>query len=119
MNILILIKLIAAHVIGDFFLQTDKICVGKYTKGARRLFYLAIHSGINALFAYVLVGLWNCWQIPVIVFFTHYAIDYIKSAIGSGSLWKMNNENEYLDDICIILDNCGIVKTHCFVTLHP
>ena len=26
MNILILVKLITAHVIGDFFLQTDKIC---------------------------------------------------------------------------------------------
>ena len=87
MNILILIKLIAAHVIGDFFLQTDKICEGKYTRGAKRLFYLAVHSGINALLAYVLVVLWDCWQIPVIVFFTHYLIDYVKSAIGSGSLW--------------------------------
>ena len=87
MNILILIKLIAAHVIGDFFLQTDKICEGKYARGTKRLGYLAIHSGINALLAYVLVGLWDCWQIPVIVFVTHYLIDYIKSAIGSGSLW--------------------------------
>ena len=87
MNILILLKLLAAHVIGDFFLQTDNICEGKSAKGAKRLGYLAIHSGINALLAYLLVGLWDCWQIPVIVFFTHYLIDYIKSAIGSGSLW--------------------------------
>lgn len=87
MIILTLIKLLAAHVIGDFFLQTDSICEGKYAKGTKRLGYLAIHSGINALLAYLLVGLWNCWQIPVIVFFSHYLIDYVKSSIGSSSLW--------------------------------
>lgn len=87
MNILIFLKLLAAHVIGDFFLQTDNICEGKSAKGAKRLGYLAIHSSINALLAYILVGLWNCWQIPVIVFFSHYLIDYIKSCIGSSSLW--------------------------------
>ena len=48
MNILILIKLLVAHIIGDFFLQTDTICEGKNSKGFRRLTYLAIHSGINA-----------------------------------------------------------------------
>lgn len=87
MNIFILLKLLAAHIVGDFFLQTDKICEGKYAKGARRLGYLAIHSGINALLAWLFAALWECWQIPVIVFFTHYLIDYAKSAIGSGSLW--------------------------------
>ena len=87
MNILILVKLLAAHLIGDFFLQTDKICEGKFSKGAKRLFYLAVHSGINALLAYILAGQWDCWQIPVIVFFTHYLIDYTKSVIGSSSLW--------------------------------
>ena len=87
MNILILLKLIAAHVIGDFFLQTDKICEGKYAKGGKRFAYLVIHSGINALLAYVFVGMWSCWEIPIVVFFTHYLIDYIKSAVGNGSVW--------------------------------
>ena len=87
MNILILLKLIAAHVIADFFLQTDKICEGKYVKGGKRYVYLAIHSGINALLAYVLVGLWSCWEIPVVVFVSHYLIDFIKSTVGSGSVW--------------------------------
>lgn len=87
MNILILLKLLAAHVIGDFFLQTDNICEGKNARGAKRLGYLTIHSVINALLAYLLMGLWDCWQIPVTVFFTHYLIDYVKSSIGSSSLW--------------------------------
>ena len=48
MNILIIVKLLVAHIIGDFFLQTDTICKGKNSTGVRRLIYLAIHSGINA-----------------------------------------------------------------------
>ena len=52
MNILILIKLLVAHIIGDFFLQTDTICEGKNSKGFRRLIYLAIHSGIAELTLY-------------------------------------------------------------------
>ena len=87
MNSLILLKLLAAHVIGDFFLQTDKICEGKYAKGGKRLAYLAIHSGINAMLAYVLVGQWARWEVPAVIFFTHYLIDFAKSAIGSGSVW--------------------------------
>lgn len=87
MNILILLKLITAHVIGDFFLQTDKICEGKYAKGVKQFAYLAIHSGINALLAYILVGLWNCWEIPIVVFFTHYLIDFVKSVVGNSSVW--------------------------------
>lgn len=86
MNILIFLKLLAAHVMGDFFFQTDSICQGKYKKGGTRLVYLAIHSGINALLAYVLVGMWKSWEIPVVVFFTHYLIDYVKSTIGSDSV---------------------------------
>lgn len=87
MNILILIKLLVAHIIGDFFLQTDTICEGKNSKGFRRLIYLAIHSGINAALAYLLVGMWECWLIPVVVFVTHYIIDYVKSCVNSKDTW--------------------------------
>ena len=83
MNILILIKLLVAHIIGDFFLQTDTICEGKNSKGFRRLTYLAIHSGINAALAYLFVGMWECWLIPVVVFVTHYIIDNVKSCVNS------------------------------------
>ncbi len=61
MNILILIKLLVAHIIGDFFLQTDTICEGKNSKGFRRL--------------------------PVVVFVTHYIIDYVKSCVNSKDTW--------------------------------
>lgn len=87
MNILILIKLLVAHIIGDFFLQTDTICEGKNSKGFRRLIYLAIHSGINSALAYLLVGMWECWLILVVVFVTHYIIDYVKSCVNSKDTW--------------------------------
>lgn len=48
--IIILIKLIAAHLIGDFLFQTDKICEMKYSNDlSKRLTGLAIHSGIQAI----------------------------------------------------------------------
>ncbi len=81
MNILIIV------IIGDFFLQTDTICEGKNSKGFRRLIYLAIHSGINAALAYLLVGMWECWLIPIVVFVTHYIIDYVKSCVNSKDTW--------------------------------
>ena len=75
------------NIIGDFFLQTDTICEGKNSKGFRRLIYLAIHSGINAALAYLLVGMLECWLIPVVVFVTHYIIDYVKSCVNSKDTW--------------------------------
>lgn len=87
MNVLVLIKLLVAHVIGDFFLQTDTICQGKNSRGERRLIYLAIHSGINAVLAYIFVAKWECWQILLVVFFTHYLIDFVKSSLNTNSVW--------------------------------
>ena len=87
MNTLLLIKLLAAHIIGDFFLQTDKICNGKKTEGVSRFKYLIIHTGINGALAYVFAGMWKCWQIPVAIFLTHFLIDLIKSYVKSQSIW--------------------------------
>jgi hypothetical protein len=103
MNTLILIKLIAAHLIGDFFLQTDTICTGKNSQGIRRLTYLAIHSGINAALAYLLVGRWNWWQIPIVVFITHYVIDFIKSSINSTKTWVfLIDQLAHITVICLL-----------------
>ena len=87
MNLLILIKLIVAHIIGDFFLQTDTICEGKNSKGFIRFKYLAVHSGINAALAYSFVGMWERWLILVVVFVTHFIIDFVKSCVNSKDTW--------------------------------
>lgn len=72
------LPLILAHIIADFFLQTDKINEGKNTDGRKRWPYLFLHGAIHAVTAYLLLGLWNNWQIPLIIFVSHCAIDRIK-----------------------------------------
>lgn len=44
MNILILVKLLVAHAVGDFFLQTDGICEGKKAKGSERMLLLPLNG---------------------------------------------------------------------------
>ncbi len=83
MNILILVKLLVAHAVGDFFLQTDGICEGKKAKGSERMMYLGLHSLINAALAYILVADWVCWMIPVVIFISHFVIDLVKTSLDS------------------------------------
>lgn len=83
MNILILVKLLVAHAVGDFFLQTDGICEGKKAKGSERMMYLGLHSLINAALAYILVADWVCWMIPVVIFISHFVIDQVKTSLDS------------------------------------
>lgn len=85
--ITILIKLIAAHLIGDFLLQTDKICKTKYSnKKFERLIGLGIHSGIQAILSYVFIGEWTLWIVPLIIFISHFLIDFVKVACNGKRL---------------------------------
>lgn len=77
--IAILIKLIAAHLIGDFLLQTNKICEMKYgTKISKRLIALGIHSSVQAILSYVFIAEWTLWIVPLVIFISHFAIDFVK-----------------------------------------
>ena len=58
MNLLILLKLLASHVIADFFLQFDWLCKGKREKGLHGVAFQAMHALIHAACAYLLVGDW-------------------------------------------------------------
>lgn len=75
----ILIKLIAAHLIGDFLFQTDKICELKYSnKLCKRLTGLGVHSGIQAILSYIFIAEWTLWIVPLVIFFCHFIIDFVK-----------------------------------------
>ena len=77
----ILIKLIAAHLIGDFIFQSDKICEMKYNKNLpKRLSGLAVHSGIQAIRSYLFIAEWQLWIVPLVIFASHFIIDFIKVA---------------------------------------
>lgn len=77
-NILLLLKLLSSHVIADFFLQFDWLCKGKRKEGMRGIAFQAIHALIHAACAYVLVGDWCGWIIPLVIFITHIIIDITK-----------------------------------------
>ena len=49
---IILIKLIAAHLVGDFILQTDKLCADKFSNNkAFRYRALSVHTLVHAALA--------------------------------------------------------------------
>lgn len=65
--------LIAAHIIADFLLQTDKIALGK-----KRWNYRFLHAAIHAALSYLLLQAWGCWQAPLYILPAHSLIDFIK-----------------------------------------
>lgn len=77
----IFIRLIFAHILADFFLQTKWMVKGKCASGPRRWAFLALHSLIHAIVAYVVVAQMSMWQIPAVIFATHFIIDAVKSSI--------------------------------------
>ena len=85
--ILLLIKLIAAHLLGDIILQPDKLCNIRHSdKVSERISANAIHSLIQAILSYIFVGIWNLWTIPVIIFVSHFLIDLLKTQYGKRCL---------------------------------
>lgn len=76
MTLLILFKLLLAHVLSDFALQTDAVCKGKKKEGRTKYCYHLLHSLIHAAMAYLFVAQWSNWVIPVVIFSTHFVIDF-------------------------------------------
>ena len=80
MNTIILIKLIAAHLTGDFLLQSDRMCADKFSgNSTARYKALILHAIVQAALAYVFVAQWNCWIIPAVIGVSHFAIDLVKT----------------------------------------
>lgn len=78
--VIILIKLIAAHLVGDFILQSDKMCADKFSKNKTvRYRALSEHAIIQATLAYLLVAQWTNWVVPLVIGVSHFLIDLIKT----------------------------------------
>lgn len=86
---ILLIKLIAAHLVGDFYLQSDKMCESKYKtidnsevwdgEGA-----VIGHSLIQAIVTFIFLWNWDfkegyAFLPPLLVFISHGIIDSIKA----------------------------------------
>lgn len=74
---MVLVKLLLAHIIGDFFLQTGKGIESKETKKWISP-YLFLHVCFH--FLLILIVLWdiNQWPVALIIAATHYLIDGCK-----------------------------------------
>lgn len=77
---MIFAKLILAHLIGDFFLQTGNGIAKKFEKKWRST-SLFIHAMIH--FILILILLWDVtfWHVALIVAVSHYVIDGIKLSV--------------------------------------
>jgi hypothetical protein len=76
-NLLIIIKLIAAHLIGDFVIQTDSWVKHK-EKHKIKSKYLYFHSILHGLLAYVFIAKFGKPLLPISIIIIHFAIDTIK-----------------------------------------
>lgn len=76
----ILLKLVLAHIISDFFLQTQNMVKGKLSGGKTRWSWLSLHSFIHSIVAYLLVAQWNLWYVPIVLFLSHFIIDMLKTS---------------------------------------
>lgn len=85
--IILLIKLIAAHLLGDFTLQSDKLCDKRYhNKLSERIAANCIHSLIQAVLSYCFIGIWSLWWLPILILLSHFLIDFIKTQYGKKDL---------------------------------
>jgi hypothetical protein len=72
--------LVAAHMLGDFVLQTRRLVAFK-----DRCSVLARHAATVAVVSYLLCGVWHRWEIPLLIFASHMVIDTIKIRTGARS----------------------------------
>jgi hypothetical protein len=78
MELIILLRLLLAHLLGDFLLQPTKWVRAKSSKkeGAPEMYY---HVLVVTVLTYLFLWDWSKWYLPLIVMFSHLLIDIWKS----------------------------------------
>lgn len=87
-TIIILIKLLCAHLCSDFIFQTDSIYNGKSEKGWKGFRYHILHSLIHAVAAYLFISQWTNWIVPTVIFISHLLIDFTKYRLKKDGLFS-------------------------------
>lgn len=87
MNITLIARLVIAHVLGDFILQSDRWVAEKHD---RHFFspYLYLHGLVHLILAWLAVGEWRGWIIAAPIAFGHILFDGLKGLLkkkGIGS----------------------------------
>ncbi len=86
MNSTLFLSLVLAHIIGDFYLQTDKCCEQKETRKFKSSF-LYIHAIIIGLLSWMIVPSFNFGLWTLLIAVSHFAIDAVKIHCPKG-LWS-------------------------------
>lgn len=89
-SIILLLRLVLAHIITDFILQPDKWVRSKKEEKVRSG-YLYLHGILTGLVAYLLLGDWQNYQVPVFIAVTHTLLD-------AGKLYLKDNLATFLYD---------------------
>ncbi|MBC2604458.1 DUF3307 domain-containing protein [Pelagicoccus albus] len=77
-DLAIFVPLLAAHMLSDFALQTDSIARSK-----GRPLTLLLHLLITGLCAYLLLGDFSEWRLPLLVTASHGLIDLLKTRLST------------------------------------
>lgn len=80
------LSLLMAHIIGDFYLQSDKYCQQK-EKEKTKSWFLYIHSLIIGALSFLFVGTCALWLYALIITISHLLIDIIKVYCFPKGLW--------------------------------
>lgn len=105
MNSWLLLSLLTAHVIGDFYLQSNKYCKRKEESKLKSSF-LYIHAIIMGLLSWAFVPTVGFWLYALLIVVTHFLIDAVKSYMRKG-LWQF-----LIDQIVHILVLCFIAHQY-------
>ena len=86
MNSTLFLSLVLAHIIGDFYLQTDECCKQKETRRFKSWF-LYVHAIIIGLLSWIIVPSCNFGLWALLIAVSHFAIDAVKIHCPKG-LWS-------------------------------
>ncbi len=101
MNGWLLLSLLTAHVIGDFYLQSDKYCKQKDLMNFKSSF-LYIHSVTVGLLSWAFVPFANFGFFAMIIGITHLLIDAMKTYMCRGLLSFLIDQFAHILILCLI-----------------
>ncbi|MGF7082833.1 DUF3307 domain-containing protein [Mucilaginibacter sp. UYCu711] len=105
MEINVLLRLLVAHLLGDFILQPGSRVTSKEAKKISSG-SLYLHIGVITIIAYLLLWDWSKWYIPLIIGLTHLLIDIWKCYRKNSLLYFLADQAAHILVILIIWQMC-------------